>query len=300
MRGVGRLVGIAVVATLAVAPAVSLGGASRTSSNSTTYPDSLGEDPQAPDITATTVTNDDTGLITFRLAVANRPQLTPDMLVELDLDTDDDASTGSSEELVPGTDYIVQLTPGAVDLFKWSGSDFRGTTAPSLTYAYDAGGATIRIRASELGNTRTIRFAGLAVSGLTTRADGSVDVASAHPDFSPDQGHGAFTYQVRVTVSLKAAGFTTTPKIVRAGRSFSVALAATESDTGGPVERGTVTCAARLAGSPLRVKSKRLVNGVAVCVWTAPPTARGKRVIGSVTLTAKGATISRSFAVRVA
>src|SRR5262249_33689861 len=121
----------------------------------------------------------------------------------------------------------------------------------------------------------------------------------AHADLAPDRGHGAYTYDVKVTVTLAATAFTTTPKIVKAGKPFSVGLAATESDTGGPVDQGTVACTARVAGKPLKAKSSRLVNGIAVCAWTAPTNAKGKRVTGTITLTAKGAKISRSFSVRV-
>jgi hypothetical protein len=299
MRGTLLLASIATLAALTVAPAAALGGASRAASNTATYPDSIGEDPNAPDITATTVSNDDKGLITFHLAIANRAALTPDMLIELDLDTDGNASTGDSRQLVPGTDFIIQLTPGAVDLFKWSGSDFPGVAAPSLVYAYDATGATIRVNASELGDTHAFDFAAIAISGLAFSADGSLDISNAHADFTPDPGHGAFAYEVEVTVTLAAAAFTTSPKTVRAGKPFSVGLAATESDTGGPVRQGIVTCAAHVAGKALRATSRRLVNGIAVCAWRAPKTAQGKLVTGSITLDAKGAKISRAFSVHV-
>jgi hypothetical protein len=300
VRGAKLVVSLVAVLALAALPAAAPGSAGRAASGSTTYPDSIGEDSQAPDITATSVANDDAGLITFHFAVANRPALTADMLIEIDLDTDNSSSTGDTQELTPGTDYIIQLTPGAVDLFKWSGSEFPGSTAPSLTYFYDTTGATIRINASDLGNTRTLNFAAIAISGLTTDPDGNLNLSGAHADPTPDRGHGAFTYQVRVTVSLTAAAFTITPRTVSAGKSFSVGLAAIESDTGGPVEQGAVACAARVAGKALRVKSRRVANGVAVCVWTAPAAAKGKRVTGSITLTAKGAKLTRSFTARVA
>src|SRR5262249_3576985 len=158
------------------------------------------------------------------------------------------SSTGDSQQLVPGTDYIIQLTPGAVDLFKWSGSDFPGVSAPSLVYAFDATGATIKINASALGNTRAFNFAAIAISSLTTNTDGTLNLTNAHADLTPDRGHGSFAYQVKVIVKLSATAFTTSPKTVAAGRPFTVGLAATESDTGGPVQKGTVTCAAHLAG----------------------------------------------------
>ena len=51
------------------------------------------------------LTVDDTGLITFHIAITNRPALTDDMLLEIDVDTDNNPATGDAQGLVPGTDY---------------------------------------------------------------------------------------------------------------------------------------------------------------------------------------------------
>ena len=48
------------------------------------------------------------------------------------------------------------------------------------------------------------------------------------------------------------------------------------------------------------MKSKRLVNGIAVCAWIIPKTAKGKRIQGSITLSAQGAQVSRSFSLKIA
>lgn len=294
-----RIAVAAMLVALAAAPAIALGSPSRVAANSTTYPDSIGEDPAAPDITSTTVSNDDTGLITFHIAISNRPALTADMLFLIDLDTDANPATGDPQGLAPGTDYSIQLEPGSVNLFKWSGSDYPGVAAPSLIYSYDATGATIKINARELGNTRKLDFGVLALSGSTTDATGAADFTNAHRDFSPDPGHGTFAYQVLVKVSLSVAAFTTTPKPVRAGKAFSIGLAADESDTGAGVQKGTITCVARVAGKGLRVRSKSLVNGIAVCAWFIPKTAKGKRIQGSITVSAQGAQATRTFSLKV-
>src|SRR5881394_2808871 len=94
----------------------------RTASNSATFQDSTGEDPQAPDITAITVSNTDAGLISFRITIRNRPQLGQDMLVDVFVNTDDNQSTGSPD--LAGTDYVMELAQGEVNLFKWDGSNF--------------------------------------------------------------------------------------------------------------------------------------------------------------------------------
>src|SRR6476646_2591147 len=84
---------------LAVMPAVAFGDSARHLKNSTTYPDSTGEDAAAPDITSVTVSNDDAGLITLQVNVSNRPTLTADMYFLILLATDKNQSTGASDFL---------------------------------------------------------------------------------------------------------------------------------------------------------------------------------------------------------
>ena len=283
---------------LAAVPAIALGSTARAVANSTTYPDSIGEDAQAPDITGTTVSNDDASNLTFKVAVSNRPALTPDMVVLLFLDTDQSTATGDPQSF--GAEYAIQLVSGSVDLFKWSGSDYTSSPAPSLTYAYDTSGATIRINANEIAKSRAFNFAVLAISGFTVDANGNLDDTKTRSDASPDPGHGTFTYQVQIKVTLSVVGFTTSPKPIKAGKPFSVGLAANESDTGGAVEEGKITCVATIAGKRVQLRASRLVNGVAVCAWTAPKTAKGKRIQGSISLSAQGAQIARAFTLKVA
>ena len=284
---------------LAVAPALALGSSTRSQTNSTVFPDSIGEDALAPDITSTTVSNDDAGNITFKIAISNRPALTDDMLIAVLLDTDQNAATGDPQASVSGNDYLIELVPGEVDLFKWSGTEYPGVAAPSLTYSYDATGATIRIAAVDLGKTKAFNFAVVALSGITLDAQGNPDFTKIHREASPDPGHGAFTYQVLAKVTLQVVAFTTSPKPVKAGKPFSVGLAVNESDTAGPVEQGSVTCAAKIAGKRVQVRSSRVVNGIAVCAWTIPKTAKGKRIQGTITLVVQDAQVARSFSLKV-
>ncbi|MDQ3085530.1 MAG: hypothetical protein M3Q67_01855, partial [Actinomycetota bacterium] len=90
--------------------------------NSQNYQDSTGEDATAPDITTLTVSNDDAGIISFRVNVPNRPALGQDMLFELWVDSDNNGATGSPD--VGGADYVMQLVRGEVSLYKWDGTDY--------------------------------------------------------------------------------------------------------------------------------------------------------------------------------
>ena len=284
-------------AALAALPAAALGSARHSSSNSQSYPDSIGEDPNAPDITSVDVSNDDAGLITFKVNISNRPALTQDMLVLIFLDTDENATTGDSQSF--GSDYVIQLVPGEADLFKWNGTDFVGAPSQTtLVYSYATTGATIQINASELGRTKGFNFGVNVFSGITTDASGNPDFTNAHVDTAPDPGHGFFTYQVLTKLILKQTAFSTAPSPARAGKRFSASLGASENDTNGPVTKATIACVATVGGKRLPA-THSLANGVASCYWKLPKTARGKLLHGAVTVTVQGTKLVKSFAVRV-
>ena len=101
IRTLGAMAAVLVAACIAG----TAGAASR--SNSQTFTDPIGDSGNAPDVTTVTVSNDDTGLITFRVVVPNRAQLAdPDGVFVL-LNTDGSLSNGMS-----GFDYVVvAVTP---------------------------------------------------------------------------------------------------------------------------------------------------------------------------------------------
>ena len=68
---------------------MALGGAAAPAApaaNTQTYTDSTGENPAAPDITTIVVSNNDAGVVSFRINVPNRPTFTQDILVWLFVD----------------------------------------------------------------------------------------------------------------------------------------------------------------------------------------------------------------------
>jgi hypothetical protein len=173
----------------------------RSATNSATFQDSIGEDPQAPDITTVVVSNDDARMITFRINVPNRPQLTSDMIVDLLVDTDRNPSTGDSSSL--GADYAIQLFLGQLFLYRWDGTNFTRNAgdppAATLSYAY-SGGVTIRINAAELGNTTTFSFGTAVISGVVSDpATGNVDFSNARADLAPEINAGFYGFEVRLT-----------------------------------------------------------------------------------------------------
>jgi hypothetical protein len=291
------LILIALAAVLIVMPAGAYGDSARQAANSTTFNDSIAEDVDAPDISTVVISNDDAGSVTIQINISNRPALTPDMIVVIFLDTDQNSATGDPQLL--GADYVIELDPGSVGLFQWSGTDYvSAASQTSLTYVY-ANGATIHVSASDLGKTKGFKFGVVAISGITTDATGNPDFTNIHRDAAPDPGHGFFSYSVLTKLILNVTAFTTSPKPAKAGRPFSVSLAANENDTAGPVQAGTVACAATIALKRIIAVSHVVANGVASCVWRIPKTAKGKTIRGTITLKVQGVQVTRPFSARI-
>lgn len=284
-------------AAVVAMPTSALARNAATTSNPQTFTDSTGEDASAPDITTIAVSNDNSGLVTFKVNISNRPAFTDDMLLLVFLDTDAKASTGDSQD--GGAEYVIELDPGVVTLFKWNGSDY--TAAPSqtsVTFGYDSTGATLRASAHDLGNTKGFNFYAVAVSGITTDSMGNADFTKSRSDAAPDAGHGVYAYQVLTKLSLSVKAFTTGPKPAKAGKKFVASLAANESDTNGPVQAGTVKCSATVGGKHLTASAHRVANGIASCSWSLPRAATGT-LKGTVSLTVQGVTVVRAFSVKV-
>ena len=311
LRSPGLLVAIAVacVALVCVPLAAAAVGAPESptaitapAANSVTYTDSSGEDPLAPDITTTVVSNNDAGIISFRLNIPNRASLTRDMLILVFVDSDANAATGDADSL--GADYVMQLFEGEIALFRWDGADFtrRAGDPPStsLLFAYQ-GGATITISAAELGNTKKLGFATIAISGIIIdETTGGLDFTNAKSDVAPSAGAGLYSFEVKLApATLLVKRFAATPAKPRAGKPFSLRLRVARSDTGALVQGGRVTCVGRIGSARLRPTSARFVGSEAVCAFNIPAAAKGKTFRGSVTIVFEGLRSTRSFSGRV-
>jgi hypothetical protein len=279
-------------------PSAALGGAARTSANSATFADSTGEDANAPDITSVVVSNDDAGMITFKVNISNRPAFTADMGVFLSLDTDQNAATGDPQAL--GAEYEIDLEPGSVGLFKWNGTTYPAAPSQtSVTYSYDATGATIHVSAADLGKTKGMNLGVITVSGIAVDPSGNPDFTNSHFDIAPDPGHGFYNYKVLTKLTLSVLAVTTSPKPAKHAKNFIAGFAVNESDTGGPVQAGTVGCTATIGAKHVTTLSHALKNGIVVCVWHLPLTSKGKTIRGTVTVTVQGVKASRNFAAKI-
>ena len=295
MRSLRPVLGLAVLAAVF---AVATAGAA----NSVTYQDSTGENPAAPDITTIVVSNDDAGMITFRINIPNRATLTPDILVDMLLDTDANPATGDPDNL--GADYAIELFRGEVALFKWDGTGLtrRIGDPPATTLIYQwSNGVSFKISAFELGNTKKLGFGVLAVSGITfdpTTNEPNFDNAVA--DFAPAGTAGFYSYDVKIAPArVVFKSLKTAPASPKAGGTFTVRMAATRSDTGAAIVNGRVACAAKAGTRTMRPTSARFVAGQAVCVFSVPRGSTGKTIRGTIKITFEGKTLTRPFSAKI-
>lgn len=299
---------LALAALLCVAlPTVALGATRQpqsaaspaaAASNSATFTDSTGEDPQGPDITTIVVSNDDAGTITFRVNVPNRPQFDVNtMLMLMFVDTDSNQATGDPQSF--GADYAIQLLGGQVLLFKWDGTTFSLAASQStLSYSW-AGGATVKINASDLSNTRKLNFDVIVLTGLVIDpTTGAIDDTNAHADGAPTVG--LYPYDVKVgKATLVVKKFTHKPASPAAGKTFSLLLTTARSDTKAVLQGGQVTCVGRAGATKLVATVHRVAGGAAVCTFKIPKTAKGKTFRGTDTIVFEGLKASRSFSGKI-
>ena len=270
--------------------------------NSQNYTDSSGENPAAPDITTLVVSNDDAGMISFRVNVPNRPQLGQDMVIDLFVNTDNNPATGSAD--FGGTDYVIELIQGEAALFKWDGTNFTrrfgDPPAISLSFSYQ-GGVTFRISAAELGNTTRLSFFVIVESGIVfDPTTGDPDFSNAVADAAPGGGVGLYPYQVIVArPTLIVRSLRGTPAAPRAGQTFTLRMVAARSDTGAALQNGRATCVGRAGNARLRAQLARVQGGAVVCTWLIPANAKGRTFRGSVAVVFEGLRASRSFSARI-
>ena len=273
------------------------------SANSTSYEDSSGENPAAPDIRAITVSNTDAGVVSFRINVPNRPALGQDMWFEIWVNSDNNLQSGDPE--LAGVDYVMQLIRGEILLFRWDGTGFTrrlgDPPATSLTYAYQGGALTVKISTSELGNTKGFSFFVVAIGGVVfDPVTGEPDPMSGEADVAPGGGSGLYPYEVKITpATLVVRSLKPTPKNPTAGRPFTLKLVAARSDTNAVVQNGRVTCVARIGNARLRARVQQVQGGAATCTWNLPPTAKGKTFRGSVAVVFEGLKASQAYSARV-
>lgn len=152
-------------AGLAVPAAASTGGTERRVAgplvahvNSQSFTDATGDNQgTAPDIVSLTVANDDRGIITFRIAFANRAELLADDFVLIYLDTDNDLDTGCP----PASEYLIAARGNEAYLIHCPGGHPDATTPQGqLSHTFDPGAHELQISLNrfDIGNPSGFRI----------------------------------------------------------------------------------------------------------------------------------------------
>jgi hypothetical protein len=214
----------------------------------------------AADISQVVVSNDFDGNVTFAMTIPNRPTFTADDFVVILLNVDRNTTTGNN-----GIDYAIVVEATSAVLLQWNGTTFVRVTAPTLTATTN--NMTVTVNRSDLGKTTSFNFA--LGSGL--------DSSDAAGDSAPDTGGWTYDLALKPTLNTLAAHFS--PAKPRAGKPFRVAGTTLRLDDGTTVKADSITCVAKLNGKRLQGR----------CSWRIPKTARGKRLVVTLTARYKGA-----------
>jgi hypothetical protein len=258
----------------------------------TSFADPAGDSDVAPDVTSVVVSNDDQGLITFRVTVVNRSALGPDDVVAIPFATNAPGKAGVRED---GANFVLGIEGTNVFLEKWNGSsmvDLRPVPS-SLRGSLVGSEVTLTVRQDDLvpgfPSLAVPTVLGFYVLGLAF--DGNAVVAE---DDAPDASDQFWTYHLlqppRIVVAYLRA-----PMTVRAGSRVVARIGAAWSDTGRVVKPTKLSCRAKVGSRALRGTAA----GPATCSWSLRKGDRGKTLRGSVTLTSGAVSVTRSFTTRV-
>jgi hypothetical protein len=138
------------LAVVGVAALVFTGAA--LAANSRSFADPGGDASGSPDLTGVVVSNDDAGIVTVKLTLANRSALATGEGVAIGLDTDQNPDTGS---VFYGSEWELDLEGSSATVYQaTSDGSYTQAAAPASYQASMSGGvATLTFKASDFGIT---------------------------------------------------------------------------------------------------------------------------------------------------
>ena len=271
-----------------VAVAVALAFGMSASAGTGSFTDPTGDANGAPDITGVSITSDAGGTVALSLTVpglgatdgAKNPE------VDVFFDTDKNGTTGSSSGSEYDLYYWRTADDGGWDLEKWNGTKYESAPA-SQTLVFTHSGDTLTWRFSSKIDIVTSGFNFHVVSGIF---DASGNMLGR--DDAPDGG--VWTFDVSSAVITPAIG---KPLAVPAhpihSKLFSVSFPITRTDTGEPLEGGTLSVTTTIGGKAV-AKNASLANATAQVSVQVPARSNGKSLVVKVTVTANGKTATRT------
>ena len=238
----------------------------------------------APELTTVVVSNDDAGTFRFRINVANQRELARTSALQLYLDTDQNRGTG--DPLALGADYRF-VVDGATQTFafgRWDGTRYDTAIPGESARVWYWSGVSISINRGDLGGTSALSF--------WARGSGSAQAA----DSAPDQGTWAYTLQtgLKNPRDVDVFFFRVRPAVTRAGATWSLRVENLRLvGSRAPVRPDGWSCTATLGGRPLPGR------GRGGCTFRLPRSARGQRLVVTVTVAYLGEVVSGVVAYRV-
>jgi hypothetical protein len=282
----------------------------RAAAGTASFADKAGDGGVAPDVTAVSVSNDDEGMITFRITVPNRSALGPDDVLAIPLGTDDpDFLRGQRND---GANFILGLEAQGAFLLEWNGTEMDQVepNPSSLTGSFSGGVATITVNQEDLAPGFPDMSVPIAMDFyvLGIAFSGSDVVAQ---DDAPD-GTDIWNYKIASAMRVIVTSFDA-DKTIKAGKTLVVLMGAAHGDTGAAVTVGKIACTARLGGKALKgtgsflnitltspTTGRSIQSPNITCSWKVPKKkSKGKTIRGSVALTESGITVTQSFTTRV-
>ena len=249
-------------------------------------PDPAGDHDAAPDMTAVRVSDAKSGWITFAITTPNYAVLPEQSAIVVSIDADANPRTGES-----GAELQLSLAAGQIALERWDGRQWAPDDLPTRARARNSGNlVAIDVHRSELGNSSRFRFS-LLSADVNTAIQAVVAVDIAPDDFS----YWGYTLANRPALVLVASNPVAQPRRPKAGKSVTVSLAVTRSDTGRRIASGTVSCRVRTSGATVPAAG-RVARGSAHCAFVVPRTAKGKVVRGTISVRTGGKNVARNFA----
>ncbi|HYA09058.1 MAG TPA: hypothetical protein VEG24_05670, partial [Gaiellaceae bacterium] len=240
------------------------------------FSDPAGDSGGAPDITSVVLSDvPASGTVTFAVTATG---LVPSTEVDIYVDTDKNASTGSPS----GAEYNLfvwqESDDWGWDIQQWTGTEWTEMPQSSTMNFSRAGDVyTWTVGKADLGGATGFAF---YVRGFTFDANGGISAVDTAPD------GGRWTYdltQPAVVVKAVISAPKTLPAVPTAGKRFTVGFAVTRSDTGAPLTSGTMICDPSVSGKVIS-HAEQFSRGVAVLTFVIPKTAKGKILKVKVTI----------------
>ena len=251
------------------------------------FTDPAGDANGAPDVVGVVVANDSKNRVAFEIELAGSQMLSDDAEISVAIDTDKNAETGRN-----GWDYyLVVANDGSSVLRSWDGTQWVDAPSTTARAFVIAGFVLYGIDRSELGNTAAFDFA----IDATKFANNEV-VAS---DLAPEES--AFWSYATVQ---KTYGIVGTPLVVKptrpaANAKFLASFLTLRTDSLEPIADAKSTCRATVGGKPI-VTRVQAAHGFAQCETVKlPKKSKGKLLKVTMTTSAGGKSVTRTFSAKL-